>query len=471
MNKALILFTMAMFTTGIVTAAEVKKDVKTMSPNDSVRIVLPDKYIAIVGTPIQLFYRGLVESANPYQYNIVVDCSKGNDTRRYWQYTPILADVGSHPLMIRVYSDGNKLLASATTEVEVVCKAQNPATVKNILTIGDSLNAGGFGWGSKLAAQVVRGIDRLPGLSAFSNFEFIGEQGLAPEQYTACGGSWWIGYNIAPDQATADIWVYCTHNKDASDQESIWVDTASHQWQLETIESNRLMFKRHGHTANMPGAPTSLTHALNANHTAPVSYTSTQAAGKSPFWNSKTSKVDFINWFATKYPAKTGQGIDACFVLFGWNSQRANYANITDHKNYLKEAKIFIDNLHADYPDCKVFVMGIQVPSTDGGLGYNYGAKENSLSNYWGMLRTVMGLNLAYQSLCNEAAYSKFCTFINISGQFDSENNMRQIATAVNLRSTKTELRGNNGVHPSRKEGYLQISDAAIRCLVKCFCQ
>ena len=455
---------------GQITQAGPAAETQAMLPNNSVRIILPDKYIAVVGTPIQLFYRGMVEAANPYNYNIVVDCLKGNDARRYWQYTPVLTDVGSFALTIKVYSNSDQLLASATTMIEVVSKAQNPTAVKNILTIGDSLNAGGVGWGSKLAAQVVRGTNRLSGLSAFSNFEFIGEEGVAPEQYTAHGGSWWNGYNIAPDPAKADIWVYCAHDKDASDQESIWVDTAACQWQLETIEANRLMFKRCGHTANMPGAPSTLTHVLNANHAATINFTSTQAAGKSPFWNGKTSKVDFINWFATKYPAKKGQGIDACFVLFGWNNQHANYANTTNHADYLNAARIFIDNLHADYPNCKVFVMGIQVPSINGGLGANYGARENYLSNYWGMLRTVMGLNLAYQSLCNEAAYSTFCAFINVSGQFDSENNMPQTATAVNLRNTKTELIGNNGVHPA-PEGYLQISDAAIRWLIKCFCQ
>jgi len=47
---------------------------------------------------------------------------------------------------------------------------------------------------------------------------------------------------------------------------------------------------------------------------------------------------------------------------------------------------------------------------------------------------------------------------------------MPQMPTAVNLRNPKTELLGNNGVHPM-PEGYMQISDAAIRWLVKCFCQ
>lgn len=95
---------------------------------------------------------------------------------------------------------------------------------------------------------------------------------------------------------------------------------------------------------------------------------------------------------------------------------------------------------------------------------------ETSYSDTYGNVVTVLNMNKAYQDWCNEAAYSSFLEFVNVSSQFDSENNMPETDKAVNARSTKTEKIGTNGVHPST-EGYYQIGDVVFRDFVANFCQ
>lgn len=73
-------------------------------------------------------------------------------------------------------------------------------------------------------------------------------------------------------------------------------------------------------------------------------------------------------------------------------------------------------------------------------------------------------MNKAYQDFANENGYSEFVEFVNVSSQFDSEYNMPYANTKVNIRSSLTEKRGNNGVHPST-EGYMQIADVVYRNL------
>lgn len=436
-----------------------------------VEIVLPDKYVAVVGSPIQLFYYGLIKSVNAYKYNIVVNCVKGKDFRRYWEFTPVIGDVGTHYFTLSLYNDTGILLSTATTQIEVVEFVQSPSTVKNGLSIGDSLNDFNTEWGGLLARQIVDGTNNLDGLTPIDNIEFIGEIGVAPKQYTGYGGWTWASYNIAPDPSTADVWVYTTHDKDISDQESLWEDANSNIWQLETIEATRLKFKRFGgHTAAMPASTNALTHNLNAVHAATINYSSIQIADQNPFWNTATNEVDFVNWFSSKYPAKhaAGEGIDFCPILLGWNGKPYGKPNVEDWDTYIDTAKTFINNLHADYPNCKVHIMGLQYPSLNGGLGNSYGAVEEYYSDLWSVIQSVQSLNKAYQALCNDAAYSSFCTFINISGQFDSENNMPEIDKLVNLRSTKTEKSGVNGVHPAISD---QIADAENRMIVKEFGQ
>lgn len=39
--------------------------------NDKRRVILPDKYDLVIGDTFQLFYRGVIETPNPFCYNIV----------------------------------------------------------------------------------------------------------------------------------------------------------------------------------------------------------------------------------------------------------------------------------------------------------------------------------------------------------------------------------------------------------------
>ena len=109
------------------------------------------------------------------------------------------------------------------------------------------------------------------------------------------------------------------------------------------------------------------------------------------------------------------------------------------------------------------------MPSLNGGTGANYGA-DNAYSNPYGLCRSVMGMNLAYQDLANEEEFADYVEFLNVSSQFDSENNMPSMSKQVNTRNKKTELVGTNGVHPAI-EGYMQIADVAYRNLAICVLQ
>jgi lysophospholipase L1-like esterase len=130
----------------------------------------------------------------------------------------------------------------------------------------------------------------------------------------------------------------------------------------------------------------------------------------------------------------------------------------------VNNAKTLLRILHEQYPNAKVKMMGIQLPSVNGGTGQSYGA-SSQYANWYGLVRAVMNMNLAYQAMANEDEFKDYVEFINISGQFDSENNMPRQTKPVNTRSTLTEQVGTNGVHPST-DGYYQIGDAAYRALV-----
>jgi hypothetical protein len=431
---------------------------------EPVRVILPDRFIGVVGDTLQLFHRGNVEAINPYQYDIRIAYAGQNARNypRYFQLTPTASDVGSRKLTVRVQTHNEVLLGSGECMVDVVAPpTASPMVPVNVLCVGDSLTSGGI-WVQEMARRLCQTGGTPAGLG-LTNIRFIGTVGGGAVKWEGYGGWTWNSYLAAPSSTTLDMWVYGAHDKTPEDQHSVWVDEAGNLWQLETIGEARLKFTRYGgQTAAMPTGEGSLIHSANATHSTTIAYTATAAAGGNPFWNAASGQVDFA-----AYCVRNGfAGIDYVYTLLTWNGQAPYRATAQENTALVASAKTFLDKLHAQYPNAKVKLMGIQLPSLNGGMGANYGAGGGSYSEVYGSVRTVFGINLAYQALANEAAYSDFVEFVNISGQFDSENNMPEVDAYVNTRSEKKEKLGTNGVHPATA-GYYQIGDAAYRSFVR----
>ena len=430
------------------------------TPSDSVRVVLPDKITCVVGDTLQLFYRGLVEAVNPYNYDIRIRCRRGKAFPRYFEYTPLAEDVGEYDFAIEVYNNAKILLAKSKCKLKVVKPLNSPSTSQNVLCIGDSLTSGGF-WCIEAKRRLLANDGDPVGLNK-TNINFIGTKRNQNCLFEGYGGWTWGSYLAKPNVLKEDIWVYCTHDKTVRDQHSIWQDVNGAKWKLETIEPNRLKLTRYeAHTNPMPTAPGVLTHVQNAVNTNNISFTQCTVADANPFWNLKTDKVDFKNYCEIHGFDK----IDYVYTLLTWNGGRADMATIEDNKTVVDQAKKLIDIIHSDYPNAKIRIMGIPLPSLNGGTGANYGA-NGEYADMYGLVRGVFGLNLAYQEFANREGYRDFVEFVNVSGQFDSENNLPSELVKVNTRSSKTELRGTNGVHPTM-EGYYQIADVAYRHLVE----
>lgn len=425
------------------------------------RIVLPDVYHAVVGDTLQLFYRGIVEHPDPYFFNIEFKCDIGKNTARYFEVTPAAADVGDHTLTVNARDSRDNILATSKTKIRVHSVKNSPSTEKRILCIGDSLTSAG-NW-CKEAMRRLTDSGGTPAGLGLSNIRFIGTKKNGACGYEGYGGWTWGSYLGAPSKSTLGMWVYGSHDKDGTDQHSLWKDAGGNIWSMETIEAERIKFTRYeNHTADMPIGAGKLTHYQNGTHTADINYDETVYAEGNPFWDSDEGQVNFQT-----YCERNGfGGIDYVYTLLTWNGLGGYYpeADSTAIANHVASAKRLLRILHEQYPTAKVKMMGIQLPSVNGGCGQSYGA-NSVYSNWYGLVRSVMGMNLAYQQMAHEDEFKDYVEFINVSGQFDSEYNMPRQSKAVNTRSTTTEQVGTNGVHPSL-DGYYQIGDAAFRSMV-----
>lgn len=431
--------------------------------NDAPRIVLPDKFKAIEGDTLQLFYRGFIEHPLPYVYNIEVICDIGRNTPRYFEVTPTADQVGDHAFTVNLRDFNDSIIATASTVIRVRAKHKSPKKGKNILCVGDSLTSGGI-WCAELCRRLTEE-GGYPEGDRLENINFIGTCKKDSAGYEGYGGWTWGSYLVGPSEKKTEMVFDCRHDKDISDQHSLWRDSNGGVWKLETIVPQKLALIRLEPFEKLPEASGRLTHMSNAEHTEDIEYTAMNKVRYNPFWNTDTLSVDFKS-----YCQQNGfDGIDIMCTLLTWNGG-GSFLDDKGRSNIATQADLarkFLRIFHSQYPKAKVLMMGIQLPSLNGGCGASYGAGGGRLgvySNAYALCRYVFEMNIVYQALANEEEFASYVEFVNISAQFDSENNMPETDKPVNLRSPKTEKVGTNGVHPT-VEGYYQIADAVYRSI------
>lgn len=421
--------------------AEVVGLVESVGNLDGVNYInLPKRYRLVAGDKFELFWKGVIQAVDPYSYNIRARCDVGSCYRRKYEFTPTSA--GEHTLTVSVENDVGRVLDSASVILEVNERASSPSSNVNVLCVGDSLTAPGQ-WPYESNRRLT-GSGGTPTGDGLSNVTYIGtceKDGVKFEGY----GGWTFSSYSKENKLDSYSWITCSHSKTGEDQHSTYSDANGAVWKIETIEASRLKMIRVSGSTPMPESGT-LTYVSGGVDHSDITFTSSEVAAGNPFWNETAGSVDFA-----EYARRVGaSSIDYCYVLLGWNETDKNDDDIK------AVARIFIRNLLASFPNCKIALMGLEVPSLDG-FGVNYGCSWN----YVDKLRAVFRFNRAYESLADE--YENV-HFVNIAGQFDTENNMRESTRPVNARNDTTETYQTNGIHPATS-GYNQIADAVYRDL------
>ena len=416
-----------------------------------IEICLPKKLYAVVGDTLQIFYRSIMKVVNPYNYDIVVQCSKGNAYPRYWEYTPKSSDVGEMDLSIIVRDNSRNTLATATCKV-VTSMAISSTSQKNIACFGDSLTTNGD-WCAEAARRLVEGGGEPIG-DKLSNLSFVGKKTKNGYGFFGEGGWKWSSYTTKGETAyrffvsnVGSLSINATYSLNDSTYRIIEVNVTNGDGNILCIRSGNTTPPTSGVLTKQSGSGDSS-----------VTYTNAVLVDMNPLWDDSLGKMSF-----KKYADEYCNGvIDVVCTLLTWNGLTDG---MTSFDSILEQVKVFADTLHADFPNAKLLIFGIQMPSYNGGMGANYGASGNGYADWYGMMHTAMNLNKAYQEFAEQDAYKSFVSYIDVASQFDSENNMPSAEISVNTRNKKTELRGTNGVHPSI-EGYYQIADVAYRAIL-----
>ena len=426
--------------------------------SETVDISLPDKIYAIVGDTLQLFFRGIIKAVDPYKYNIVVSCSKGKQYPRYFEYTPTIQDVGHTNFTITIKDNNRNVISTKQCLLITKNTVASPSKTINVACFGDSLTTGGK-WCKEAHRRLVES-GGSPAGKGLTNIQFVGSRKNGTTGYFGGSGWTWDSYTTQGRPAyrfqvsgVSSLAVGAVYTNNGNTFTIMEVNV--------TAGSGNILCS----VSSLTPAPTdsgTLTKSFGTGDST-ITFSSYSQDTQNPLWDCNANKMTFIPYANTV----ANGNIDVVYTLLSWNGQAPGKENFSD---VIAKIKIFADTLHSEFPNAKLKIMGIQVPSVNGGMGANYGATGTYYADGYGMVVTALNQNKAYQDFANSEGYKDFVEFVNISAEFDTEYNMPYSETNVNTRSTVKEKLGTNGVHPST-EGYYQIADTVFRNFIANFCQ
>lgn len=283
-----------------------------VTPPDPVNISLPDTINAIVGDTLQLFFRGMIQAVDPYKYDILVTCSKGNKYPRYFQYTPTVADVGTTTFTVTVKDDDRNVLASKTCQLVTRNVVQSPAANLNVACFGDSLTAAGT-WCAE-ANRRLTGTGGTPAGKALTNIAFVGSKQNGTTGYFGVGGWTWESYT----QQGRPAYRFQVTGVTSLSVGAVYTNNGN---TFTVMEVNVT-----GGTGNILCSVTALTPAPSASGTltkssgtgdATITYTSVARDTQNPLWDWDNNKMSFIPYAN----AVAGGKIDVVYTLLSWNEQ------------------------------------------------------------------------------------------------------------------------------------------------------
>lgn len=409
-------------------------------------IQIPQKFYLVVDDRFELFYRGALRKYNPYEHYVKATCDKGYTYNRYFTYTPKVGEEGEYELVLEVIDDNGEVIESAKT-ILVVNGYEKPRKKLNILCIGDSKTVNGV-W----PYTVFERFEKIyPGL-----LNFIGKMKKEEVGYEGYGGWQWKTFCFDETESrTSSVWVNVNNNLPSDFIHTKWINN-NFEWILETICNDKLKFKR-GKDNNLVNPKLEKTFVLKNDKNITLTIDNYSYSDANPFWNNETKTIDFKHYIKeNNFPVP-----DIIFTFLTGNGLYEPYSNqFLHHRKY---ARVFLEQLHKDFPEAMIGIMGVELPCVNGGVTACYGA-SGYYHDWYGYAVTVFNYDKWLEELTYEDEYKSFMVYSDMKCQFDSENNYPYEMVKVNNRSQVLEKIGINGLHPSL-DGYKQIGDAFYRFL------
>ena len=448
-NVALSLLIVPLFASKENVQQIVKDEVKELIPGfimPDLKITIPDKVYAVVGTELNLWNDAVSLSVDkglfsPANYQVRWYCTKGLITDRCFRFTPTDSDIGFVNCTCYLYDMQGELIDSKQFQIITLGKNQLD-TAKNIVYFGDSL-------GQSAAYSLY---------ANFNNPEKF--TGIVPTmrgtrgttyKYEAVGGYRWVDY------ATSGRYAYRIQVENiasASVGAMYSLDGYPNYFEIREVNivngsGNMLIEYQYGSQASNFPASGKLTKTSGSGDEI-IHFTGAYQEPNNPLWNNSTDKLD-IAQYKTKIGLSGSEKIDAVSFQFGINDNGLA-DNLDTLQGYIED---LYDAFTADNPDCK-FIIGMTTSSGNdvNGAGANYEASYDWMS----FLQNTYKIRQFYLTLQDSPRYPNL-RIAPVSLEVDRYYGYAFSERPISQRYAETEKYHNNYVHPGNS-GYGQMADA-----------
>lgn len=156
-------------------------------PN-TVELTVPAYIAAPVGKTTRLYYNNLVnfDTIDDLSFEIAIEGRLlGSAQSKYWEFTPLTADVGQRELTVKVFNQDGSLEASSRSYLKIYDPSTLSTSAESILFIGDSLTANGY---------LVSFVEAMLDTAGFHALNYKGSVEAQGVNFEAYGGASWALY-------------------------------------------------------------------------------------------------------------------------------------------------------------------------------------------------------------------------------------------------------------------------------------
>ena len=162
-------------------------------------------------------------------------------------------------------------------------------------------------------------------------------------------------------------------------------------------------------------------------------------AWSNPFLNSGV--ISFTNYLSNN---NLGTSLDYVVIEVGVNDILIYWDDID---TIISRLKTLINNIHAEFPSCKIFVCG-----------QKFASKETLTVDSYKWNNRIIELNSSYQDVCESTTYKDFCYYVDIGIMFDILYGSQLTEVPCYKGNSFKKLKVTDWLHPS-KSGYYMIAE------------
>lgn len=434
---------------------------------DGVEVVLPNEIVITKSDRLQIFYRDIITSFNPYNYEVVCSCSVGTPYPRYFEYKPAsnITTPKSYTLTISVYDNAHRLISSGSTNIRIVADATSPSANKNIMLIGASTVADGV-----IVNELNRRFNTITGDGTYynptglglTNISFVGRTStsvIGVNQEAQSGWQWkdyaTVGRILYRFFVVGQVGINVEPGAVYSGAGTLKFTVSNSDIDIDIITGNGYFTCTYEGSGTQPASGT-LT-LFSGEGDATITYDSFNIDSRNPFWDDTNSQLDFTTYINTYC---NGQ-LDFIVSYLGINDIFQPRTPYETMETYIKP---FLRALHTQSPSTKAIICNLHIPSPYGGMGTSYGA---GVDTYWIACAKFFDYIKALNELENDAEFSDWISVCSSFQEFDGENLYPESTTRKMCnRSEKIGNVQTNGLHPTA-DGKKAIADSIFHKLTQ----